>query len=109
NTAKTVIDSIAKLYEGLGHDDFCKLFPVILTDNGSEFSHPSALEFAPDGRRRTQIFYCDPMASYQKPQVERNHEFIRTVLPKGTSFDSLQAYYDCFSLFPTLSLPFLPN
>lgn len=89
NTAKTVIDSIAKLYEGLGHDDFCKLFPVILTDNGSEFSHPSALEFAPDGRRRTQIFYCDPMASYQKPQVERNHEFIRTVLPKGTSFDSL--------------------
>ncbi|MEF9896321.1 MAG: IS30 family transposase, partial [Clostridia bacterium] len=33
--------------------------------------------------------YCDPMASYQKPQVERNHEFIRTVLPKGTSFDSL--------------------
>lgn len=27
--------------------------------------------------------------SYQKPKVERNHELIRYVLPKGTSFDNL--------------------
>ncbi|MEG1677035.1 MAG: IS30 family transposase, partial [Clostridia bacterium] len=44
----------------------------------------------------TQVFYCDPMASYQKPQVERNHEFIRLVLPQGTSFDTLtQSAVDC--------------
>ena len=27
--------------------------------------------------------------SYQKGKVEKNHEFIRYVLPKGTSFDNL--------------------
>lgn len=89
NTALTAIDCMEKLYDGLGHEDFCRLFPFVLTDNGSEFSHPSAFEIAPDGRQRTRIFYCDPMASYQKPQIERNHEFIRGILPKGTSFDSL--------------------
>ncbi|MEG1196458.1 MAG: IS30 family transposase, partial [Clostridia bacterium] len=36
------------------------------------------------------------MASYQKPQVERNHEFNRLVLPQGTSFDTLtQSAVDC--------------
>ena len=33
-------------------------------------------------------FYCDPMASYQKPHIERNHEYIRQVIPKRKSFDS---------------------
>lgn len=62
---------------------------VILTDNGSEFSDPLALETASDGTQRAHVFYCDPMASWQKPQVERNHEFIRLILPKGSSFDHL--------------------
>lgn len=34
---------------------------------------------------RTKIFYCDPMASWQKPKVEKNHEFIRYIIPKGKS------------------------
>ena len=34
---------------------------------------------------RTSIFYCDPMASWQKPHIEKNHEFIRYVLPRGKS------------------------
>ena len=29
------------------------------------------------------------MASYQKAHIERNHEFIRQILPKGVSFDDL--------------------
>lgn len=96
NTSQSVIDCINRLYDGLGHDDFCKLFPVLLTDNGSEFSHPTSIEFFNEVKRRTQVFYCDPMASYQKPQVERNHEFIRLVLPQGTSFDTLtQSAVDC--------------
>mgnify|MGYP001016908574 CR=1 FL=1 len=32
---------------------------------------------------------CDPYAAYQKPKVELNHEFIRRILPKSTSFDNL--------------------
>lgn len=87
NTAQTVHDWIEFLYENLGHDDFCAFFPVILTDNGSEFSNPSAIETAPDGSARTKIFYCDPGATWQKPNVERCHEMFRRVLPSGCSFD----------------------
>lgn len=68
---------------------FQKLFSVILTDNGSEFGNPSKLEFNFNGNPRTRIFYCDPGASYQKGMLEKNHEFIRYVLPKGSSFDEL--------------------
>ena len=89
NTASTVASCFRFLYEGLGKDDFERLFPVLLTDNGTEFSDPTAIEFDPDGLRRCRVFYCDPMASYQKPHVERNHEFLRMILPKGTSFDHL--------------------
>ncbi|MDD4146591.1 MAG: IS30 family transposase [Clostridia bacterium] len=89
NTSQSVIDVFNSLYELLGVDCFKSLFPVILGDNGSEFSNPKALEYDPQGSRRTTLFYCDPYASYQKPNVELNHEFIRKVLPKGTSFDNL--------------------
>ena len=89
NTSQSVIDRFNLLHEKLGHEDFEKLFPVLLTDNGSEFSNPKALEFDAAGRRRTNIFYCDPRASHQKPNVELSHEFIRRVLPKGSSFDHL--------------------
>ena len=88
HTAACIRSKFEYLYENLA-EDFNLLFQVILTDNGSEFSDPSALETAPDGSQRIKVFYCDPMASWQKPEVERNHEFIRQILPKGTSFDNL--------------------
>jgi IS30 family transposase len=87
NTSQLVIDIFDELYRLLGADSFRRLFPVILTDNGSEFSNPKLLEFDSRGYSRTNIFYCDPNASFQKPNVELNHEFIRRILPKGTSFD----------------------
>jgi IS30 family transposase len=89
NTSQSVIDIFDRLYELLGVDSFRRLFPVILTDNGSEFSNPKLLEYDARGCGRTKIFYCDPNASFQKPNVELNHEFIRRILPKGTSFDEL--------------------
>jgi IS30 family transposase len=89
NTSQSVIDVFGWLYSVLGHKTFCILFYVILTDNGSEFSNPKALEFDSESYRRTHIFYCDPRASFQKPNVELNHEFIRKILPKGSSFDNL--------------------
>jgi IS30 family transposase len=89
NTSQTVIDRFDMLYGLLGAEVFGKLFPVILTDNGSEFSNPKALEFDAAGNRRTRIFYCDPHASWQKPNVELNHEFIRKILPKGVSLNAL--------------------
>ena len=66
-----------------------KTFPVILTDNGTEFEDPLSLDFDNEDIGRTSIFYCNPRASYQKGMIEKNHEFIRYVLPKGTSFNNL--------------------
>jgi len=44
NTSQSVIDIFNSIYQLLGVDCFRKMFPVILTDNGSEFSNPKALE-----------------------------------------------------------------
>ena len=89
NTSQSVIDVFEQLYQSLGREVFCKLFPVILTDNGSEFSNPIALAFDHEERRRTRIFYCDPNAAFQKPAVEVAHTLIRRIIPKGKSFDAL--------------------
>ena len=89
NTARTITDQINYLYETLGHDTFVNLFPVIITDRGSEFTDPLSIEFTSDKVRRTRVFYCDPQRSDQKGGIEVTHEFIRRVLPKGTSFDNL--------------------
>ena len=89
NTSGSVIDVFSMLWEELGAETFSTLFPVLLTDNGSEFSNPSAIEFDEDGNRRTRIFYCNPSSPYQKPRVENNHEFIRRIIPKGRSLDDL--------------------
>jgi IS30 family transposase len=45
------------------------------------------MECTVDGIRRTKIYYCDPQASWQKPHIEKNHEYIRYVIPKGKSLD----------------------
>lgn len=68
-------------------DTFCKLLPILLCDNGSELSNPSAIEFDLHGQRRTWIFYCDPQAPYQKGAAENNHALIRRIIPKGRSPD----------------------
>ena len=90
NTSKSVIDIFEWLYYRLGHQLFCRLFPVILTDNGPEFSNPKAIEFeSKHAFRRTHIFYCDAGKPYQKGAIEVNHELIRRIIPKGKSLDGL--------------------
>ena len=93
-SVKKVFDSLEK---GLGTLMFCQLFQVILTDRGGEFSNPDALETGQNGFIRTSIYYCDPMASGQKGGLEKNHEYIRYVLPKGSSFDAL-TQWDAYKL-----------
>lgn len=85
--ADTVVEQFDRLTSLLGVEEFRKVFPVILTDNGSEFKHTKEMETTDDGKKRTKIFYCDPQASWQKPKIEKNHEFIRYVLPKGKSLN----------------------
>ena len=88
NTSRSVIDIFDDLYWELSPDIFLELFPVIFSDNGSEFSNPEAIEFDKLGNQRTHIFYCDPSAPYQKGAAENNHELIRRIVPKGKSFNS---------------------
>lgn len=90
NDAQSVIDIFNNLQEILGIDKFKELFVLILTDNGSEFSNPTEIEFdMTTGELRTQIFYCHPSSPNEKGSCEVNHELIRRILPKGTSFDEL--------------------
>ena len=90
NTSGSVIRIINALDRVLGAEAFDKLFPVILTDNGSEFSNPKEIEYRETSPYcRTQVFYCDPSSPYQKGACEVNHELIRRILPKGSSFDDL--------------------
>ena len=89
NTARSVTEIFQGLYESLGRETFCRLFPIILTDRGSEFTDPVSLECDEWGEVRTRVFYCDPQRPDQKGGAEVTHEFIRRILPKGTSFNDL--------------------
>lgn len=73
----------------IGALSFNLALPIILTDRGGEFKHPDRLECGIDNVVRTSIYYCDPMASWQKPHCEKNHEYIRKICPKGSTFDNL--------------------
>ena len=85
-SVKRVFDYLEGL---IGTDVFQRLFPVFLTDNGSEFKDADSLEVNEFGEIRCNMFYCDPMSAWQKPHVEKVHEYVRYVLPKGTSFKDL--------------------
>lgn len=41
------------------------------------------------GEYVTHLFFCDPHMSCQKGMIEKNYEFIRYILPKGTSFKNI--------------------
>ena len=63
-TQEEVINAINSLADTLGLRTFRKYFPVLLTDNGSEFKNPWAIEKTADGKHRTFVFCCDPILIY---------------------------------------------
>ncbi|MGF7085029.1 hypothetical protein M2148_001982 [Lachnospiraceae bacterium PF1-4] len=90
NTSKSVTNIINYLNTDLEPKVFKNLFQVVLTDNESEFSNPKGIEYRNTlPPLRTRVYYCDAGSSYQKGACEVNHELIRRVFPKGTSFDQL--------------------
>lgn len=72
----------------MGYETFHELFPIILTDNGIEFSKPDIIEYNGKHVYPTKVFYCNPGHSEQKGKIENNHEYIRRFIPKGESFDN---------------------
>lgn len=88
--SKYVTQVFNYLKDLLGIDEFKRLFEVILTDNGTEFTDPESIEVDFNtGEILSSVFYCDPNCSWQKGSIEKNHEYIRYILPKGTSFAGL--------------------
>lgn len=85
---ENVIRALDKLEIILGTDLFKEVFPVILTDNGSEFADIEGIERSINGGKRTKVFFCEPNRSDEKGACENNHKLIRYVIPKGTSLES---------------------
>lgn len=57
NTSQSVIDIFNELDIILGNEEFSHLFQIILTDNGSEFSNPKAIEYRKTAPLwRTKVF-----------------------------------------------------
>ena len=83
--ASSVVNIFRYLEHELGLDCFRRVFKIFLTDNGGEFKDNINLEYTKENDIRTKVYYCDPMASWQKGCAEKNHEFIRYAIPKGTS------------------------
>ena len=84
NDSKSVTDIFDALYKLLGFENFTKILPICLADNGTEFSDHFGIEADSDGVIRSRLFYCDPSSPSQKGACENNHEFIRRIIPKST-------------------------
>ena len=67
---------------------FGDVMPLLLTDNGGEFSCVSAFENDDNGNLESHIFFCNPNAPYEKPHIEKNHTMFGDIVPKGSSFDN---------------------
>ncbi|MCQ2976290.1 MAG: IS30 family transposase [Bacteroidales bacterium] len=85
-----VVKVFKQLQKELGEEKFKEMFEVILTDNGWEFSRPKDIESSIFTKEKIiNLFYTDSYSSWQKGGIERNHEFIRYIIPKGITFDKL--------------------
>lgn len=67
---------------------FGEIIPVMLTDNGGEFSNVDAFESDLNGNVESALFFCEPRSPEEKPEIEKNHTMFRDIAPKGTSFDN---------------------
>ncbi len=85
--AKNVVNALDKIEQALGYELFCQMFPLVLTDNGHEFTDIAGMERSctEEGKQRTMIFFCEPNRSDQKGSCERNHREMRKIIPKGTT------------------------
>ena len=89
-TSKEMSSTINDFEEILNKNDFEKLFGLLLTDRGTEFEKSELFIFNPKtGEKRLDIFYCDSMASYQKPHVENNHNYVRDIIVNKLSIDNI--------------------
>ena len=77
-TAQAMYEGLKTLHDQLGAQTFRRLFAVILTDRGSEFTAVEEIEAL-----GVKVFYCDPMQSIQKTSVENKHLLLRRIFLKN--------------------------
>lgn len=94
--AESMVNGLRYIKTLLGDELFLSIFQVLLTDRGSEFSDAHGFE-----ELVGNIYYCDPMASWQKPHVENNHRLLRFICPKEKDLNhiGLQSQADLDLIF----------
>lgn len=89
-TTNSMSEALNKIQDKLTAEEYEKLFSLILSDRGTEFSRPIQFEVHKStGEIKGKIFYCDPQHPSQKPHIENNHILIRYILPKKTNLNFL--------------------
>ena len=89
-TSNHVTEIFKVLKQKLTINLYKKIFRIILTDNGTEFFNPYEMEYDyTNSKKVCNVFYCKPYSSWQKHEIEVNHEYIRRVLPKKSDFSKL--------------------
>lgn len=88
-TAAEAASKIAELKKNLKASNFAfgEIAPVLLTDNGGEFSIVSSFENDADGNFESHMFFCEPCSPHEKAHIEKNHTLFRDIVPTGTSFN----------------------
>ena len=88
-TAAEAADKIQALKAELKESGFKfgDIAPLLLTDNGGEFSMVSAFENDTDANTESHMFFCEPCSPHEKAEIEKNHTLFRDIVKTGTSFD----------------------
>lgn len=84
--AANKIQTLKSELKALGFN-FGDIAPLLLTDNGGEFSIVSAFENDAEGNAESNMFFCEPCSPHEKAEIEKNHTLFRDIVKTGTSFD----------------------
>lgn len=89
-----VVSLFNTLEKSLEFEAFSKIFQVILTDRDPCFSDIEGLMTSCiNGKKRLEIFFCDPYTSSQKANVENLNKQLRKFFPKSKSSDDYTKEY----------------
>lgn len=84
--AANKVQALKSELKALGFN-FGDIAPLLLTDNGGEFSIVSAFENDAEGNAESNMFFCEPCSPHEKAEIEKNHTLFRDIVKTGTSFD----------------------
>jgi transposase, IS30 family len=84
-TQASVLKALRSMESVMGSRAFRAVFKSITADNGTEFLDVEAMErSAFSNRKRTQLYYAHPYASWERGSNENGNRMIRRFIPKGS-------------------------